>query len=179
MHTIFLDFDGARVNTSIYGLGGGLRDLSPLSDFLPRWGLAARDEHALIDAVIATVRENLEQDIAVKGTNPRVALRILNSRDHADPWGAAERQPGRRRRHLHRDGHLHHRHRAVHRRRQLRPGGDRAGAAGRDQLTGRAGVVDQLLPPAGKRPDRVHRPRGRQRHQPRGRAHVGQPAYRR
>ncbi|WP_410659167.1 PPC domain-containing protein [Amycolatopsis sp. lyj-112] len=87
VHTIFLDFDGARVNTSIYGTGGGIRDLSPLSSFLPRWGLTARDERALIDGVIATVRENLERDLAAKGTNPRFALRVLNSRDHADPWG--------------------------------------------------------------------------------------------
>ncbi|WP_433272828.1 PPC domain-containing protein [Actinosynnema sp. CS-041913] len=87
VHTIFLDFDGARVNTAIFGNGGGLRDLSPLSSFLPRWGLTARDERALTDAVIATVRENMERDLAAKGTNPRLALRILNSRDHADPWG--------------------------------------------------------------------------------------------
>ena len=87
VHTIFLDFDGARVNTSIFGMGGGLRDLSPLSAFLPRWGLAAADERALITAVTATVRENLERDMIAKGTNPRFALRVLNSRDHADPWG--------------------------------------------------------------------------------------------
>ncbi|MBB5850454.1 PPC domain-containing protein [Amycolatopsis umgeniensis] len=87
VHTIFLDFDGARVNTSIYGTGGGIRDLSPLSSFLPRWGLNARDERALTDAIIATVKENLERDLVAKGTNPKFALRVLNSRDHADPWG--------------------------------------------------------------------------------------------
>ncbi|QXV56637.1 PPC domain-containing protein [Amycolatopsis sp. TNS106] len=87
VHTIFLDFDGARVNTSIFGTGGGIRDLSPLSAFLPRWGLAAGDERALTDAIIAAVRENLERDLIAKGTNPRFALRVLNSRDHADPWG--------------------------------------------------------------------------------------------
>jgi len=87
VHTIFLDFDGARVNTSIFGTGGGIRDLSPLSAFLPRWGLTARDERALTDAIVATVKENLERDLVAKGTNPRFALRVLNSRDHADPWG--------------------------------------------------------------------------------------------
>ncbi|WP_158847768.1 PPC domain-containing protein [Saccharothrix deserti] len=87
VHTIFLDFDGARVNTAIYGSGGGIRDLSPLSSFLPRWGLTAGDERALITAIIATVRENIERDMVAKGTNPRFAVRILNSRDHADPWG--------------------------------------------------------------------------------------------
>jgi hypothetical protein len=87
VHTVFLDFDGARVNTAIYGTGGGIRDLSPLSTFLPRWGLTTRDESALINGIIATVRENLERDMIAKGTNPRFALRLLNSRDHADPWG--------------------------------------------------------------------------------------------
>ncbi|MFE9747794.1 PPC domain-containing protein [Saccharothrix saharensis] len=87
VHTIFLDFDGARVNTSIFGGGGGLRDLSPLSAFLPRWGLTAADERALITAITATVRENVERDMIASGLNPRFALRVLTSRDHADPWG--------------------------------------------------------------------------------------------
>ncbi|KZB86233.1 PPC domain-containing protein [Amycolatopsis regifaucium] len=87
VHTIFLDFDGARVNTAIYGAGGGIRDLSPLSAFLPRWGLTAGDEHALTDAIVATVKENLQRDLIAKGTNPRFALRVIDSRSHADPWG--------------------------------------------------------------------------------------------
>ncbi|GAB2966908.1 PPC domain-containing protein [Saccharothrix stipae] len=87
VHTVFLDFDGARVNTSIYGTGGGLRDLSPLSRFLPGWGLTAADERALITAITETVRENLERDLLARGVNPRFALRVLTSRDHADPWG--------------------------------------------------------------------------------------------
>jgi hypothetical protein len=41
----------------------------------------------VIDGVVATVRENIEHDLAAKGTNRRFAVRILNSRDHADPWG--------------------------------------------------------------------------------------------
>ncbi|PWK80785.1 hypothetical protein C8D88_12263 [Lentzea atacamensis] len=86
--TIFLDFDGARVNTRIYGAEpGGNRDLSPLRKFLPGWGLTDADENAVIDSVIASVRENIEHDLAHKGTNRRFAVRILNSRDHADPWG--------------------------------------------------------------------------------------------
>ncbi|MDX8034073.1 hypothetical protein SK803_27975 [Lentzea sp. BCCO 10_0856] len=88
--SIFLDFDGARVNTRIYapepGTGGN-RDLSPLKKFLPGWGLTDADENAVIDSVVATVRENIEHDLAAKGTNKRFAVRVLNSRDHADPWG--------------------------------------------------------------------------------------------
>ena len=36
--TIYLDFDGARLNTNIFG-GPGVRTLSPLSSFLAGWGL--------------------------------------------------------------------------------------------------------------------------------------------
>ncbi|MDX3662776.1 hypothetical protein PV646_36210 [Streptomyces sp. ID05-26A] len=87
--TIFLDFDGARVNTRIFGSdpSAGNKDLSPLRKFLPGWGLSAADENAVIDGVVATTRENIEKDLAAKGTNKRFAVRILNSRDHADPWG--------------------------------------------------------------------------------------------
>jgi hypothetical protein len=88
--TLFLDFNGARVNTRIFspepGTGGN-RDLSPLKKFLPGWGLTDADENAVIDGVVATVRENIEHDLAAKGTNKRFAVRVLNSRDHADPWG--------------------------------------------------------------------------------------------
>lgn len=87
--TIFLDFDGARVNTRIFSPdpSAGNKDLSPLRKFLPGWGLSSADENAVIDGVVATTRENIEKDLAAKGTNRRFAVRILNSRDHADPWG--------------------------------------------------------------------------------------------
>jgi hypothetical protein len=87
VQTLFLDFDGARVNTSIFGGGGAQRTLSPLSAYLPGWGLTAADEDDLIDAVVASVTESISRDLARKGTNPRFAVRILNSRDHADPFG--------------------------------------------------------------------------------------------
>ncbi|MCX4906127.1 hypothetical protein [Streptomyces sp. NBC_00878] len=87
VQTVFLDFDGARVNTSIFGGAGAQRDLSPMSAFLPGWGLTADDEDKVIDAVVASVKENIAADLAAKGTNPRFAVRILNSRDHADPFG--------------------------------------------------------------------------------------------
>jgi hypothetical protein len=86
VQTLFLDFNGQRVNTAIWG-GPGVRDLSPLAGFLGRWGLTAADQNALINAIIAGVRENIITDITARGTNPRFGLRILNSRDHADPFG--------------------------------------------------------------------------------------------
>jgi hypothetical protein len=87
VQTIFLDFDGARVNTSIFQQQGSQRDLSPLSAFLPAWGLTAADEDQIIDATVASVRENMSRDLAARGTNPDFAIRILNSRDNADPFG--------------------------------------------------------------------------------------------
>ncbi len=59
--TIFLDFDGQRVNTGIFG-GPGVRQLSPLSAFTGRWGIPAAQQNALIDQIVATVTENLKKD---------------------------------------------------------------------------------------------------------------------
>ncbi|WP_433043942.1 hypothetical protein [Dactylosporangium sp. CS-033363] len=84
--TLYLDFDGARLNTAIFG-GPGVRQLSPLQGFLGRWGLTAADEDKVINQVIATVRENILTDAKERGTDPRVGLRILNSRDDPDPFG--------------------------------------------------------------------------------------------
>jgi len=86
VQTLFLDFDGARVNTAIWG-GPGVRELSPLAGFLGRWGLTAAQESGVINQVIASVRESIIADSRERGTNPRFNLRILNSRDHADPFG--------------------------------------------------------------------------------------------
>ena len=83
--TIFLDFNGQRINTGIFG-GRGVTQLSPLSAFLGRWGIPASQQNALINRAITTVTENLREDFS--GTGVRV--RILNSRDHADPFGQAD-----------------------------------------------------------------------------------------
>lgn len=86
VQTLFLDFDGARLNTATFG-GPGVRQLSPLAGFLGRWGIGSADENALIDRVVATVRENIRRDLAERGLNDRFAVRILNSRDDEDPFG--------------------------------------------------------------------------------------------
>ena len=78
--TLFLDFDGQRVNTGIWG-GPGVRRLSPLSAFLARWGIPASQQNALQNRIVNTVIENVRRDLA--GTR----VRVLNSRDHADPFG--------------------------------------------------------------------------------------------
>jgi hypothetical protein len=77
--TVFVDFDGALVDTSGWG-SPGEKQLSPLSRFLANWGLSAGDENAVVSAAVDSIRENL----ALHGT---FGVNLLNSRDHADPWG--------------------------------------------------------------------------------------------
>ncbi|MDG4821791.1 DVUA0089 family protein [Asanoa sp. WMMD1127] len=84
--TIFIDFNGQRLNTAIFG-GPGVVTLSPFRAFLGRWGLTTADENALIDRIVAEVTENLKQDLIASGLNDKFRLKILNSRDHADPFG--------------------------------------------------------------------------------------------
>jgi hypothetical protein len=86
VQTLFLDFDGARLNTAIFG-GPGVRTLSPFSAFLGRWGLTRADEDAVIDAVLASVEENLKSDLVASGLNGRFRIQIRNSRDHRDTFG--------------------------------------------------------------------------------------------
>ncbi len=92
---LFLDFNGAVVPADIFQ-GQGAVSLSPLSSFLPRWGLTLADESALIDAVIAKVEEDLSTEIRQFGVNGdylatgipgQFDIEIRNSRDHADPFG--------------------------------------------------------------------------------------------
>jgi Bacterial pre-peptidase C-terminal domain len=88
VQTLFLDFDGGRVNTGVFG-GTGNVTLSPFSAFLAKWGISSAQEDAVIDAVVAGVTENIRQDLIDSGLNARFRLRILNSKDHADPGGQA------------------------------------------------------------------------------------------
>jgi len=86
--TIFIDFDGATLDTTIFSSSGFVdATLSPLVDFLPGWGLTAGDLDAVIDAILAEVERSLKDDIAANGLNPGYDVEILNSRDHADPFG--------------------------------------------------------------------------------------------
>ncbi len=93
---LYLDFDGAALDTSIFYGGGGPAVLSPLASFLPGWGLSGGDEDAVIDAIVAVVAENLSDDLRAQGNNGDYSasgvpgqfdIEIRNSRDHADPWG--------------------------------------------------------------------------------------------
>ncbi|MGH3385405.1 MAG: hypothetical protein ACRDO1_12550 [Nocardioidaceae bacterium] len=84
--TIFLDFDGERVNTAIWG-GPGVRTLSPLRAFLGRWGLTNADHDELVDRIVAETRENLRRDMIDSGLNDDFDIRIQNSLDDPDPFG--------------------------------------------------------------------------------------------
>ena len=82
---LFVDFDGASYDASALG-GHQNAQLSPLSHFLALQQLQG-DEDAIIDRALAVVAENLIEDLKLElGSQP--ALQLLNSRDHADPWGA-------------------------------------------------------------------------------------------
>jgi hypothetical protein len=85
---IFLDFDGATVNAqTLFGSGGNpSANLTPFVSFLPAWGLPASKENALIDAIIASVRDHFE--LLLDSERPNVDLEIRNSRDHADDFGS-------------------------------------------------------------------------------------------
>ncbi len=87
VQTVFIDFDGATFNRGpVFGGPSSIRTLSPLSAFLPNWGLTAADEDAVIDAIMAVIEESLISDLQA-GPNPKFKIRLLNSRDHADPFG--------------------------------------------------------------------------------------------
>lgn len=94
---IFLDFDGELLRREIFGATGTAR-LSPLSDFIVGWGLQPSDESRIIDKIIDVFESKFYGSTAITGIggngdffatgNPgEFALEILNSRDHADPWG--------------------------------------------------------------------------------------------
>ena len=94
---IFVDFDGASTEPqrlSPFGPQGEV-ELSPLSASLNRFGLAAADESDVIDEVLATITRTLETELRggpngdrdQSGVDGDFDITILNSRDHASPWG--------------------------------------------------------------------------------------------
>ena len=97
---IFLDFDGATIRRDIFGVptAAGNARLSPMSSFLAGWGLSASDENMMIDKIIAAFTKRYTGNLPSTGGNGYFTgtgqagdfdIEILNSRDHADPWGEA------------------------------------------------------------------------------------------
>lgn len=92
VQTLFLDFDGASLDAEqVLGVGSATAHLSPLAASLEAFGLdptpGGADEHAVIDAVVAVVEENLARDVQALGLNPDFHLTLLNSRDDDDVFG--------------------------------------------------------------------------------------------
>lgn len=84
--TVFLDFDGERVNTAVWG-GPGVRTLSPFASFLGKWGLTRAQEGTLINKITAEVTENLKTDMIQQGLNKQFDLKVVNSRNSPDVYG--------------------------------------------------------------------------------------------
>ena len=87
VQTILLDFDGARVQTSKFDSGSGVRDLTGLTSFLDSWGLEPKDENALIDAIVQVVNENLRQDLIERGLNQYFNVEIVDNRHAGIEFG--------------------------------------------------------------------------------------------
>jgi hypothetical protein len=92
---LFVDFDGETIDRAIFDAVGFAR-LSPMSDFLPNWGLDESHESAVIDSIIAAVTEDFIGSLPFTGGNGHYSvtgiggqfdLEIRNSRDHEDPFG--------------------------------------------------------------------------------------------
>lgn len=86
VQTLFLDFDGARVNTAIFG-GPGTVTLTPFAAFMSRWNIPRTQEDELIAAITASVTESLKQDMIDSGLNNRFKLQVTNSLDDPDTFG--------------------------------------------------------------------------------------------
>ncbi|MEI5672010.1 MULTISPECIES: pre-peptidase C-terminal domain-containing protein [unclassified Nocardioides] len=84
--TVYLDFEGGRVNTGLWG-GPGVRELSPFSAFLGKWGLTRAREDAMITKITREVRDNLRDEVAEGGLNPNLQVRVVNSRNHPEVAG--------------------------------------------------------------------------------------------
>lgn len=93
---LYLDFDGATFDSAFHGVEKNAT-LSPLADFLPRWGLDPEtDLDAVIDAIIARFQECYTVDMRASGINGdyqatgipgQFDVEILNSRDHGEQFG--------------------------------------------------------------------------------------------
>lgn len=82
--TILLDFAPGRVNTGTWG-GPGVRNVSPFSAFVPKWGIARTDARRLENRILAKVRANVQAEVA--RTNPSVNVDVLNARGNEELIG--------------------------------------------------------------------------------------------
>jgi hypothetical protein len=92
---VFLDFDGAILNRTIFGVPGTAR-IPSLIDTVEPYGVDPSEENLLIDRIIDRVRQNYLVTLPNQGGNGYFSssgipgqfdIEFRNSRDHADPWG--------------------------------------------------------------------------------------------
>ncbi len=93
--TIFLDFDGATVDTTIFNGSGLMTDFGPqtfrpLADYLPGFGLTRADRQELIAVIAGTVQAELSRVLTAQGRPAGSAVRILTSDQAQDPFGRAD-----------------------------------------------------------------------------------------
>ncbi len=92
---LFLDFDGALLNSYPFFPSQPRAFLEPLSQYLPQFNLQPTDLNRLIDLTIASTKAKFESAglkvangfLPESGNPGDYNLILLNSRDHADPWG--------------------------------------------------------------------------------------------
>ena len=91
---IFLDFNGQTINAGIFGVPISAR-LPSMIDTVEQFGFLRSDENALIDGIIAGIKENYQETLAITGTNGYFSadgrpgsfdIEFQNSRDNPDPW---------------------------------------------------------------------------------------------
>lgn len=81
---VYLDFEGGRVNTAVWG-GAGVRELSSFRAFLNRWRISKAREDAMISKITYIVRQNLLESGQGGLNNPRVS--VVTSRSHPELRG--------------------------------------------------------------------------------------------
>ncbi|QDV23930.1 Ig-like domain-containing protein [Aureliella helgolandensis] len=90
---VYVDFDGARVNTNTFGLGLGTVRLSPMTSYFAQAGLQPTDEAAFVREFMAVLEENFTGSLpgittngyrGVDGVNGHFDIQFLNSFDHPD-----------------------------------------------------------------------------------------------
>lgn len=86
--TLFLDFDGAVLPRNVVGFGPGSARMSAFSKSLTAWGLLPSDEPELINEITQRVIDKYAY-LQANSSSSNVQFRIVNSKDVADPWGAA------------------------------------------------------------------------------------------
>lgn len=84
VQTIYLDFSGPRFDNRVFGAAAvepGMRKVSPMRDYLSRWGLEESDEKAVVEATTKRVRQALRDYV------PGSRVRVVNSLDQPDLFG--------------------------------------------------------------------------------------------